>query len=64
MEAEKITDEFVLEYFNSKCNVFQTALRIPLGEWLKVMEENGEKIRLMFATSQTFRDIMVVERVL
>lgn len=62
--GEKIAEDFVLEYFSSECGVFQTALRIPLEEWVKVMEEYGEKIKLLYVTSRAFQDILWVKRVL
>ncbi|KAL7370607.1 hypothetical protein ABVT39_005625 [Epinephelus coioides] len=57
---DKHPDEFVLEYFSSKCGEFQASLCIPLTDWLEMMEENAENIKELFASSRSSRDIMLV----
>jgi len=58
------SDDFVLEYFNSTCGVFQTSLRVPLAAWLKMIDEKSTKLKELFKQSQTAIDIIMVKKTL
>ena len=58
------SDEFVLGYFNREMGVSQTCLRIPLEGWVKMMEENAERIKGLFESSVSSRDVLLIKKTL
>ena len=56
------SDDFVLETFNSTCGVFQTAVRVSLTAWLKMIDGKATKLKELFKQSQTSMDIILVKK--
>ncbi|CAK6984468.1 Hypothetical protein SMAX5B_021757%2C partial [Scomber scombrus] len=59
-----VVSEFVLDYFNGECGVLQSTLRLPLDHWAHVMSDLAEKVKGLFVSSQSYKDIMMVRRTL
>lgn len=63
-EGDEALDEFVLQYFNTECGVFQTSLRIPVEVWMEMMFEKAEKLKDLFKKSQTSWEILQMKKTL
>lgn len=53
---------FVIQRFNSDCEMFQTTLYIPVNSWLNLLKENCERITSLFQSSRCWRDSIEVQR--
>lgn len=54
------TEEFVLDFSNTQSGVFNTMLRIPTQDWLKMVGEKSGKILELFKLSKTTIELVLV----